>query len=362
MLVYVIERTLVKLDIVLMPHKILNDSSFKVASRMKRRITIFLLFSACCCDQQAYAQLIPVLGSQRAGTAMAQFLKIGVGGRAVGMGEAFAAVANDASALYWNPAGIAQTSGNEIIFSHVNWPVDVRHEFVGYLHHFGKGNVLGLSATALHTDDMEETTEFAPLGTGNYVTFGDIAVGLTFARQMTDRFSFGVTMKYMDETLAEVHARVVLIDLGTYYWTGFGKSRFAVAVSNFSTNNIKPSGTVTAHDGTGTNRFRDFAPPTVFRLGFATEVMENEHHKMTTAVQLNHPNDNAENVNFGVEYWWNKTLALRSGYRLNYDEESFTAGGGVALPMGRFHLNLDFAYSDFGRLGNATRFSANLKL
>ncbi|MEK7727360.1 MAG: hypothetical protein AAB354_03040 [candidate division KSB1 bacterium] len=109
----------------------------------------------------------------------------------------------DAFALYWNPAGLAQMTSNELIFSHVSWPVDVRHEFVGYVHRFGGANALGLSVTALHTDDLEETTEFQPLGTGNYVPFGDLAVGLSFTRQMTDRFSFGVTLKYMDETLAE---------------------------------------------------------------------------------------------------------------------------------------------------------------
>ncbi len=309
----------------------------------------------------AHAQLIPVLGSQRAGTAMAQFLKIGVGARAVGMGEAFVAVANDASALYWNPAGLAQMSRNELIFSHVNWPVDVRHEFVGYVHRFGGANALGFSLTALHTDDLEETTEFQPLGTGNYAPFGDIAVGLSFARQMTDRFSFGVTLKYMDETLAELHARNVFVDFGTYYRTGFGNSRFAVAVTNFGTN-IKPSGTVTYRDGASTNRFQDFSPPTIFRVGFATEVVDNEAHKMTTALQLNHPNDNAENVSAGVEYWWRKTLALRSGYRLNADEQSFTFGAGVAIPLARYHLNLDFAYSDFGRLGNATRVAAQFRL
>lgn len=320
-------------------------------------IVIILL----CADKAAHAQLIPVLGSQRAGTAMAQFLKIGVGARAVGMGEAFVAVANDASALYWNPAGIAQLANNELIFSHVNWPVDVRHEFVGYVHRFGNVNALGLSVTALHTDDIEETTEFQPLGTGNYVPFGDLALGLTFARQMTDRFSFGVTVKYMDETLAELHARNVFVDLGTYYRTGFGSTRFAVAVTNFGTN-IKPSGSVTFRDGTTTDRFQDFSPPTLFRVGFATEVLDNDAHKMTTSLQLNHPNDNAENVSAGVEYWWHKTLALRSGYRLNADEQSFTFGAGVAIPLSRYHLNLDFAYSDFGRLGNATRLAAHFRL
>ncbi|NUO80042.1 PorV/PorQ family protein [candidate division KSB1 bacterium] len=324
-----------------------------------RKSNLFLICFLFALPLLAHAQLIPVLGSQRAGTAMAQFLKIGVGGRAVGMGEAFVAVANDASALYWNPAGLAQMTSSELIFSHVNWPVDVRHEFLGYVHRFG-ANALGVSVTALHTDDLEETTEFQPLGTGNYVPFGDIAVGVSFARQMTDRFSFGVTLKYMDETLAELHARNVFVDFGTYYRTGFGSSRFAVAVTNFGTN-VAPSGTVTYRDGTTTDRFQDFSPPTIFRVGFATEVIDNEAHKMTAALQLNHPNDNAENVSAGAEYWWHKTLALRSGYRLNADEQSFTFGAGVAVPLARFHLNLDFAYSDFGRLGSATRAAAHFK-
>jgi long-subunit fatty acid transport protein len=269
-------------------------------------------------------------------------------------------VANDASALYWNPAGIVQFSKNELIFSHVNWPVDIRHEFFGYVHQLGTVNAIGISITALRTDDFEETTEFQPLGTGNFVSFGDIAVGLTYARKMTDRFSVGVTVKYIDETLAELHARNVFIDFGTYYWTGFGSSRFAVSVVNFGTN-MKPSGTITFRDGTRKDSFQDFSPPTIFRVGFATEIIDNQEHKITTSVQLNHPNDNAESLNFGIEYWWNNILSLRGGYRANMDEESFTFGGGVSLPLNVIRLNVDVSYSDFGRLGNASRFSANIK-
>lgn len=316
---------------------------------------IIIFFSA----QNASAQLIPVLGSQRAGTAMYQFLKIGVGGRAVGMGESFVAVANDASALYWNPAGITQIQGNELIFSHVNWPVDVRHEFFGYVLPLGSVNRIGFSVSALHTDEFEETTEFQPLGTGTFVSFGDISVGLTFARQMTDKFSVGATVKYIDENLAELHARNVLIDFGTYYWTGFGSTRFAVSVLNFGTN-IQPDGTVIQRDGTETTAFQDFAPPTIFRIGFASEFIDDEKQKLTGSIQLNHPNDNAENVNLGVEYWWNKTLALRGGYRVNVEEESFAFGGGLNVPLNLIDLNLDFSYSDFGRLGSASRFSAKI--
>ncbi|MCG8607615.1 PorV/PorQ family protein, partial [bacterium] len=276
------------------------------------------------------------------------------------MSMTLVAIANDASALYWNPAGITQLDKNQVIFSHTEWPVDVRHEFFGYVHRLDGFNSIGVSITALHTDDIEETTEFQPLGTGNFVSFGDIAIGLTFARQMTDRFSIGATVKYIDETLAELHARNVFIDFGTFFWTGFGSSRFAVSVTNFGTN-VEPSGEVILRDGTVVNQFQDFSPPTIFRIGFANDFVDNDFHKVTTSVQLNHLNDNAENVNLGVEYWWSRMVALRGGYRLNVDEESFAFGGGVALPLSRFHLDLDVSYTDFGRLGSASRLSASLK-
>lgn len=303
-----------------------------------------------------YAQLLPELGSQRAGTAAAQFLKIGVGGRAVGMGETFIAVANDASALYWNPAGMAQFEGNQLILSHVDWPVDIKHEFVGYVHHLSPTTAIGMSFTSLHMEDMEETTEFAPTGTGNFFTFRDIAIGLSFARKMTDKFSFGTTVKYIEETLAEVEMRSVMVDLGMYYWTGFRSTRFAVAITNFG-QQLKPRGQFTRRDGTTVNKFQSFVPPTLFKLGFATELMDNQQNKLTVAVELNHPNDNAENVHVGGEYWWRKRVALRSGYKLNVDEESFTFGAGLSLPLSIAHANLDYAYTDFGRLGNANRFS-----
>ena len=287
---------------------------------------------------------------------MAPFLKIGVGARAIGMGEAFVAVANDASALYWNPAGITQIEKNEAVFSHTEFTVDLKHEFFGYVHKLGT-NSIGLSIISVSTDDFEETTEFQPLGTGNFVSFGDLAVGLTFARQMTDRFSMGFGIKYIDETLDVLHARNVFIDFGTFFWTGLGSSRFAFSVSNFGTN-IEPSGTLIDRSGNKIDSFQDFSPPTIFRVGFATEVIDNETHKITSSVQLNHVNDNAENFSVGAEYLWQDLLALRAGYHINVDEESYAFGGGVALPLKGVDLNLDFSYSDFGRLGNASRLTA----
>ena len=152
-------------------------------------IIVSIIFSTA-----AYAQLIPQLGNQRAGTSSMQFLKIGIGGRATGMGESFIAVANDISALYWNPAGLMQFKEYGAHFSHSEWLVGLKHEFAGGIYRIGKNNVVGLSFTALHTDAMEKTTEFQPTGTGEFFRYGDLAFGLTVARRLTEQFSFGITV------------------------------------------------------------------------------------------------------------------------------------------------------------------------
>ncbi|MCB9250237.1 MAG: UPF0164 family protein [Ignavibacteriales bacterium] len=103
------------------------------------------------------------LGGQRVGISTAQFLKIGVGGRASAMGDAFVAVANDVSALYWNPAGLAQAVDDEIMFSHNNWVVDIGHEFFGAGYHLSSNDVIGIAFSALHMEDMAVTTESKPI-------------------------------------------------------------------------------------------------------------------------------------------------------------------------------------------------------
>jgi len=304
----------------------------------------------------SWAQLIPNLGGQRSGTAAIQFLKIGVGARAIGMGESFTAVANDASALYWNPAGIVEFKENQLLVSHINWLVDINHDFIGYVHHLDGTNSLGIGITALYMDDMMETTEYQPNGTGNYFSFSDIGLSLSYGRKMTDRFSFGISLKYVQETLAEFKMHGVMIDLGTYYWTGFGSSRFAVCMSNFG-NQVKPTGSYINRDQQRISEFQSFSPPTIFKVGFATELYQTRQHRLTTAIQLNHPNDNAENLNLGMEYGWREYFFLRGGYKFNVDEETFSLGIGYKVPLKIVDLSMDVSYSDLGRLGNVTRFS-----
>ena len=303
-----------------------------------------------------YAQLFPTLGGQRAGISTAQFLKIGVGGRASAMGDAFVAIANDASALYWNPAGLVQFDEDEVIFSHNQWVVDINHEFLGGVYHFAGSFAVGLAITSLHMDDMPVTTEFAPFGNGQYFGFGDIAVGLTYSQRMTDKFSFGATVRYIEETLDKLKMRGVMIDLGTYYWTGLGSTRFAVVVSNFGAE-LAPDGDIVLVGNRKKSEWQSFAPPTMFRIGFAFEPFQSEEHTITTSVQLNHPNDNSENVSLGAEYVWNKIFFIRGGYKFNVDEQNYTFGAGIKIPINIARFTLDYSFSNFDRLGSAHRFS-----
>jgi long-subunit fatty acid transport protein len=316
-----------------------------------------------------HAQLVPNLGGQRAGISAFQFLKIGVGARGVGMGDAFVAVVDDASALYWNPAGLALTSGNEVLAAHTAYVADIQHEFVGVTYHLTETDALGLSVSSLHMDDMEITTETQPLGTGRYFSFGDVGVGLSYGRRMTDQFSVGATVRYVEETMDILKMRSVMVDLGTYYWTGLGSARFAVVITNFGAD-VMPVGSLSELNAQQDSSGQSFSLPTVFKLGFAMEPWTVDDQRITTSIQLNHPNDNAEHVRLGVEYAWQNTVFVRAGVKrtigqklLGEDEtsaESYTLGTGFRLATGVTTVQADYAYADFGRLGAIHRISLTL--
>jgi hypothetical protein len=149
------------------------------------------------------------------------------------MGEAFVAVDGDATCIYWNPAGIATIEGSQFTLNHATWPAELSHEFAAYVfsYKFIPG-VLGVSATVLQMDPMPETTEYRQGGTGYSFDAGSMAFGLTYARMLTDRFSFGATAKWIHEGLADFSGETVALDLGTIYNTGFRDIKIGMAFVN----------------------------------------------------------------------------------------------------------------------------------
>lgn len=335
--------------------------------RFTRHIVLYWLVAVA--PSFVNAQLMPNLGGQRAGISSLQFLKIGVGGRGAALGEAAVAVINDVSSLYWNPAGLTYTESNAVLVSHTEWLVEMKHDFVGASFRISDADVLGVSLISLATDDMMITTETQPFGTGLYFKYSDLAIGVSYARQMTQQFSFGTTVRYVRETLGDVKIQAVLFDLGTYYHTGLGSTRFGMVVSNFG-GDVRPEGTVRLFNGTSVNSFQSFSPPTIFKLGVAFEAFQDESQQLTVSTQLNHPNDNAENLRLGLEYNLGKWLFARAGFKRTIGEplfgqdkksaDDFSAGFGVVVPTGFTIATFDYAFTNFNDLGAVHRLSLSL--
>ncbi len=295
--------------------------------------------------------LLPKLGEQRAGTAAVTFLKIGVGARAVSMAGAYVAMANDGSAVFWNPAGLVQIGRNELMVSHLDWLADINYEFLSYTHQLNNNIALGAFVGYLHLADMPVTTEYHPYGNGEFFSYSDLVTGLTASIRMTDRFSFGLSVKYVREDMAGLTMDTAMMDLGTYYWTGFKSLRLAAAMRNFG-NDLRPDGTYTRQEQTGTreSEYQAFSPPTVFSLGAAMDVYKFKKHALTTSVQMNHPMDDQESFVMGFEYQYRSLIYLRSGYRANTDENRWSFGTGLSLLLYGKQVKFDYSYADYQHL------------
>lgn len=317
------------------------------------------------------------------------FLKIGVGARAIGMGGAYTAVANDASALYWNPAGVAKLKKMEAIFCHTNWMLDINHEFIGYVVPAGLMGNFGFSASFLSMGDLERTqlddisTEMREDEGEGLTPFSasDLAMAVTYARNMTDKFSLGVTAKYAREKISEVSAGGLAFDIGTYYMTGYKTLRIGMAILNYGTD-LKFTGTelqAEVLDTSWANNYTGntweivttpFSLPLQFKMGVAYDFLFGEQHVVTASTELIHPNDGNEKMAIGAEYVWKNSqveFALRSGYKYDPDwyetkssTDNMSAGVGISRRMGATRVNVDYAYTNMGVLENVHRFSVNL--
>jgi len=304
------------------------------------------------------------LGGQRAGTSSATFLRIGVGARAVGMGETFVAVANDPSAIFWNPAGLASLQRREVAVSHVEWPADIAYEHLTLILPSRRfGGSVAVQFGVLSTD-IQETTELQPFGTGRTFSYSDVLAGIAFSRRWTDKLLVGTGVKWVREDLGSQvggpTTNAVLFDVGSIYYLGLGSVRIATSLSNFGPS-LRPSGEyVSPYDGS-TAQFDAFDPPLMFRYGVAFEPMENDAMRLTTAFEVNQPADNEQLFKAGAEWLYHGTFALRGGYNFRADALKLSAGAGFTTEFGSTRGQLDYAFTDGGYLGSVHRLSLGVR-
>ncbi|MBD3271793.1 MAG: PorV/PorQ family protein [Elusimicrobia bacterium] len=297
------------------------------------------------------------------GTSAANFLKLGIGARAVGMGESFTAVADDVSSVYWNPAGLAHLKTNALHLSHNIWFQDIHYEFAGVGIPLGMSKgVLGISANYLYLDGIERRTGNTADHEG---TFGanDLLITLSYAKGLASigagTVLGGINCKSIRQQIDDKKADAFAADLG-----------LQLAVGQITT------GLVVQNLGTRIRFIEESYPlPMNYKFGIAYQPYGTG---LSVAVDINKPIDNKINFHLGTEYWVGGIIALRAGYlhgdsiqRKALTGKSFSsdssneliaftglmAGAGFKI----LGYGLDYAFVPYGELGNTHRVSLGMQ-
>jgi tetratricopeptide (TPR) repeat protein len=284
------------------------------------------------------------------GTTGANFLKIGVGPKAIGMGEAFSAVADDASTLYWNPAGLFQLKHQEISFMHLSWFEGINYQFAGYVHPTEHRGNFGAGIYYLSSDDIttyDNQGDKLPDKTRIY----DLALGLSYAQNIRKikGLDAGVTVKLIQENLSGESA-CIAADLGVLYRFKTANSRDELRTA-FVIQNLGPEIKFT----------RDSHPlPLNLKIGISYELLS---ESLVLALDNNFPLDNEPFLNVGLGYRIDDFITLRAGYKFAQNKSEYDSDQGLrcGIGLGNEHIGIDYAFVPYGVLGDTHRLGLTYK-
>lgn len=284
---------------------------------------------------------------EKVGTFGAQFLKIGPSARATAMGSAYTAVADNAETVYWNPAGIVGIRGSQLAISQTQWPADIKLTYAAYV--FNPRSIpgtLAISARSLWMDPQIRRTAREQEGTGEQFDSGMSTMGLTYSRFFTDKFSAGLTVNYLHMGLADFSVNSAFADVGILYRIGIRGMKIGMSITSLGSE-------VTFDE-------RPARLPTMFKVGFAFDPIRTGRQRVIASSEFQHPVDNAERANFGIEYRLDNRFFLRTGYNLNYDTDGLAAGAGWRVSTGsRSWIDLDYSWVDMTDLEGVHRVSVS---
>ena len=235
-------------------------------------------------------------------------------------------MADDASSVYWNPAGVSRLSGSVVTINHTVWPTDISMTHAAYIFNVGfMPGMFAVQAKSLYMSDMERTTVYHPDGDGTFFDAGDTSFGLTYSRSLTDKFSAGLTASLVHSGLDDLSDNTMSFDFGTLYDTGFKSLRIGFSIQNIG-------GELTYIDAT-----RAAKVPTVFRVGASANVLDSGNNRVLLASEFSHPPDNSERMNIGAEYSFKDFFFARTGYNIGYDAETLRRRTGGQVPHQPVH-------------------------
>jgi hypothetical protein len=280
-------------------------------------------------------------GNAATGTTVGDFLKLSGGVRAAGMGGAFVAVSDDNAAMFWNPAGLAQTSSREFSSTYTSWFQGVYLADVSMAAPVMKDTRAGLSFTYLNMGEIDETTLGHPGGTGRTFNPTDIIATLSASRRFVDGCYAGASVKILNENIADGNSSAgMAIDYGIIAATPYKGITFGAAVTNVG--NLGGMDPLTS----------------AVSAGLAWRLLPN--NSLLLACDLDCPNDNYPSLHSGLEYFPVSFLCVRLG--VNSVQEQNAGGNmacGLGLKLGEF--SVDYAYAPYGDLGDVHRASISIR-
>lgn len=335
------------------------------------------------------------------GTTSAEFLLLGAGARGVALGGAFSAIATDVSALYYNPAGAALMARPGVMVSTYEYLAGTRYSWGGVALPFSGGTrTFGVQIGTFGFSDQPVYTAEQPDGTGATYSVNETFAGITLAQNFSDRFSAGLTGKFIADNLGDASGTAFAVDFGTNFHAMLNNHpiKFSFVLSNLGTNlsysgaalnTETPRAPLPGEDNVPSIpvesefRSKDFSLPTTFRVGLAYDLIAGETSRLTLLSDFNQTTSNKAGFAFGSEFANSRLggsafgFALRGSYSyqpannidvvLNdtalEDEErlhGLAVGGGLDYNTGTFNIGLDYAFRYMGVLGGTNFFTFTL--
>lgn len=325
----------------------------------------------------------------RVGTTAANFLEIGFGTSGTALGDAQVSMENDVSSLYWNPAGLARLNRSEVMFVTQPWIADMNTSFAAIGIVVPDLGTIGAGLILMDYGEMEVTTMNFQEGTGEIFTPQDMAIYISFARNLAEWFAFGVSGKFVSSNIWHMSATAFAFDFGVLIKTDFFSPtgdnvnglNIGMSMSNYGSplkydglDLLNPIDISTGEagnyrDASGQFRLQEWELPLIFRIGTSIKPIKTDEHEVILSADALHPNNNSESVNLGAQYkltvpTFGKVF-LRGGYKALFMEDSqfgLSLGFGVQTDL-LFNsgLKVEYSYRDIGVLGNVNSFGVSIQ-
>ncbi|MEE1507525.1 MAG: PorV/PorQ family protein, partial [Candidatus Neomarinimicrobiota bacterium] len=314
----------------------------------------------------------PLSGQNKVGTTIFQFLKVMPDAQSTGMGDAVTSTVNNANAVFHNPAGLSDVKKRDISLSFYEYFFDVKTTSISLAYKMGLYGTLGfhfintdigkIEVTSVDHLGFSDDGTYNPGLTGETISPNQMVAGLSLAKSLTDKFSFGVTSKYVREDLVMASADGFVFDFGLVYKTGYRSIQTSAVIRNFGPEISFSDDEIT----TNNSDFESYPPPQTLVIGVSGFIISSaspmffrsEEQSLRAAFEIVGPRDYGQQYNTGLEWGYQDLLFIRTGYKFNYDTQGINFGMGVRIN----NFRGDYSYASYGKyLSNIHRISTGIE-